>query len=50
MNGWLPEEWNWFITHQQGLAYCCGILGGNQTDFISYYADLAMKIATHPRN
>ena len=49
-NGWLPEEWNWSIANRRELAYCCGILGGNQIDFISHYADLALQIATHPRN
>jgi hypothetical protein len=50
MHGWLPEEWNWYITNRRELAYCCGIFGGNHTAFISHYADLALQIATHPHN
>lgn len=50
VNGWLPDEWNWYVANRRELAYCTGILGGNHVDFISHYADLALKIATHPRN
>lgn len=48
--GWLPDEWHWYLKHQLNRAYCCGIFGGNQVDFIRHYADLALHIATHPRN
>ena len=42
-NGWLPEEWKWcrsiFGNHQK--AFSCGVFGGNQINFINYYADLS---------
>ena len=50
MNGWLPPEWNWYVDHRLTQAFCCGILGGNQVAFINHYADMALQIATHPRN
>lgn len=49
--GWLPPEWVWYRTcgdPQRGE--CCGIFGGNRVDFISHYADLAMKLVGHPLN
>ncbi|WP_370582941.1 DUF6734 family protein [Microcystis sp. LEGE 08355] len=50
--GWLPEEWIWcrkvFVNHQKGVG--CGIFGGNRVDFINYYADLAIKVISHPAN
>ncbi|HEY9878636.1 MAG TPA: DUF6734 family protein [Leptolyngbyaceae cyanobacterium] len=48
--GWLPDEWYWAIAHRYSQAYCCGIFGGNQIDFIRHYADLALQMATHARN
>ncbi|PSR18696.1 hypothetical protein C8255_06125 [filamentous cyanobacterium CCP3] len=50
MNGWLPEEWNWYTANRRELAYCCGIFGGNHVKFINHYADLALKIVTDARN
>ena len=51
-DGWIPEEWLWsrsvFRHHQKAIS--CGILGGNNTDFINYYADLAIKLVEHPPN
>lgn len=48
--GWLPPEWDFYFTHQRNLAYCTGILGGNQVDFLNHYGDIALKIATNPDN
>lgn len=48
--GWLPDEWQWYFSRRRNLAYCCGILGGNQVDFIRHYADVALQIALSPRN
>lgn len=50
MGGWLPDEWNWYFGKQRNLAYCCGILGGNNVDLIRHYADMALKIAINPNN
>ncbi|HEY9805389.1 MAG TPA: DUF6734 family protein, partial [Candidatus Obscuribacterales bacterium] len=49
-NGWLPDEWNWYFAKRRTLAYCCGIMGGNQVDFICHYADMALRIAADPGN
>jgi hypothetical protein len=49
--GWIPEEFEWYISQmdvQRGEN--CGIFGGNQLDFIQYYADTAMKLVEHPIN
>jgi hypothetical protein len=50
INGWLPEEWNWYLARQRNLAYCCGIVGGNRVDFLTHYADRAIEMAINPRN
>ncbi|MGK7897542.1 MAG: DUF6734 family protein [Xenococcus sp. (in: cyanobacteria)] len=49
-NGWLPKEWDWYVSHQGNRAYCCGFLGGNQVAFINHYANTAIKIIEHPKN
>jgi hypothetical protein len=49
--GWIPKEWEWSrSTGQAQKAACCGIMGGNRVDFISYYADQAIKLIEHPPN
>jgi len=48
--GWMPEEWNWAAGQSSTRAICCGILGGNQVDFLRYYSDLALRMIRHPRN
>jgi hypothetical protein len=50
-DGWLPEEWTWYRSAggiQRGE--CCGILGGNNTDFIRHFASQAIRMVEHPRN
>ncbi|MEO5929519.1 MAG: DUF6734 family protein [Candidatus Kapaibacterium sp.] len=49
--GWLPEEWRWYRS-MGGVqrAESCGIVGGSNTDFISYYADQAIRMVEHPDN
>jgi hypothetical protein len=43
IGGSLPCEWTWY-THRRGnVAICCGIVGGNDSDFIAYYADKAIE-------
>jgi len=48
----LPAEWEWsssrrlpYIRHEN-----TGILGGTNTDFIRYYANLGVDLAVNPRN
>ncbi len=50
-NGWLPEQWRWFLagTDKQ-RAECCGVFGGNRLEFINYYADLAIRFIEHTDN
>lgn len=48
--GWLPEEWTWYTSRRISRAVCCGILGGNDTAFLSDYADRAMRMVRDPRN
>lgn len=49
--GWLPEEWAWY--RSSGLpqrAESCGVFGGYETEFINYYANLAIEMINHPAN
>ncbi len=49
--GWLPGEWAWYLS--SGLpqrAESCGVFGGNYTDFIHYYAKLAVRMIEHSAN
>jgi hypothetical protein len=49
-HGWLPEEFNWYVSGRGNQPMCCGIFGGNQVDFINYYADKAIQLVEHPQN
>jgi hypothetical protein len=49
-NGWLPNEWKWFLERQGNWGFCCGILGGNHVDFIRHYSSLALKIVENTNN
>jgi len=49
--GWLPEEWHWYrqrLSRQRGE--CCGIFGGQRTDFIRHYANQALRLALDRAN
>lgn len=49
--GWIPREWEWALSHSElQRGECCGIAGGNQLDFIHYYADTAIRVIEDPRN
>lgn len=49
--GWVPEELSWFMSlGPRQKAECCGIFGGNDLDFISYYADRAIRLIEEPIN
>jgi hypothetical protein len=49
--GWIPEELSRFSAALgEEIAICCGILGGHRVDFISDYADKAMKLAERSEN
>ena len=48
----LPPEWEWArsrsISHFREAN--CGIVGGTRTDFLRYYANLAMDLVLNPKN
>lgn len=48
--GWVPIEWQWFVDHQGNKAACCGIVGGNDVDFIHHYADLGIRSVRSKEN
>jgi hypothetical protein len=48
--GWLPEEWRWYVDRRGAEVLCCGVLGGQRADFISHYAEQAIRMMTHPVN
>lgn len=50
-DGYVPVEWQRYRespTDQQ--AACCGIVGGNETGFVRYYAAIAIRLLQSPRN
>jgi len=42
LGGWLPKEYKYYRTVQGQYALNCGVFGGNNLEFIHYYANLAM--------
>jgi hypothetical protein len=46
----VPPEWTWYTLQRGSEAACCGVLGGHDTAFISYYARNAIRMVEHPRN
>jgi len=49
--GWVPEEIDWFRSlGPRQKAECCGIMGGSNMDFISYYASSAIRLADGANN
>ena len=49
--GWLPEEWTWYaLVGPRRRAANCGVFGGNNLDFIRYYAKTAINLLEDPRN
>ncbi|MCU0526266.1 MAG: hypothetical protein MUF72_15725 [Elainella sp. Prado103] len=48
--GWLPEEWQFYVANRGERGISCGILGGNAVDFINYYADKAIQLIESPEN
>lgn len=48
--GWLPDEWIWYNGRGGNEAVNCGVLGGNHTRFIGYYADQAISMMQHLDN
>jgi hypothetical protein len=50
-NGWIPIEWCWYrATAKFQQAACCGIVGGNDLDFLQRYASTVIRILESPRN
>jgi len=47
--GWLPKEWTAYRADAK-RAECCGVFGGNRLDFITHYADAAMRLVASPQN
>jgi Family of unknown function (DUF6734) len=48
---WLPTEWAWYRGRlEPQVALCCGIVGGSNVEFLRYYANVAMRTLSHPRN
>ena len=50
LDGWLPPEWLWYAAQRGNRAFCCGIFGGHDLEFIRHYANRAIEIVCHPRN
>jgi hypothetical protein len=50
VHGWRPPEWSWYTFRRGSEAACCGVFGGCDTAFISYYARNAIRMIEHPRN
>jgi hypothetical protein len=50
VQGWLPEEWCWYVARKKAEAICCGIVGGTNVDFLAHYADTAIEMIEHPVN
>ena len=50
-DGWIPIEWCWYrATAATQQAACCGIVGGNDLDFLQRYASTVIGILESPRN
>jgi hypothetical protein len=51
VDGWLPDEWSWH--RQPGVVprgECCGIVGGNDVEFLRHYAEQALRLVHDPQN
>jgi hypothetical protein len=44
VNGWVPEELQWYTDFEANEACCCGIFGGNRLDFINQYSEHAIAL------
>jgi hypothetical protein len=42
--GYIPEPFSWYFNKDKQMAYCCGIVGGNNLDFIQFYAKNILDI------
>jgi hypothetical protein len=49
-NGWMPDALRWYIARRGNAAINCGVLGGNDLDFIRRYADLGIRLVQDPAN
>ena len=48
---WLPAEWVWYrAAGVKQRGECCGILGGQNVEFINHYARQAIRLIEHPDN
>jgi hypothetical protein len=48
----LPIEWQWYRSREKHAfrEENCGILGGNDLDFLRYYSSAAIDLVTRPQN
>jgi hypothetical protein len=48
----LPAEWEWSRSHggDRFREDNCGIVGGTRTDFLRYFANLALDVVMNPQN
>jgi len=48
----LPIEWKWYRSREKHAfrEENCGILGGNDLDFLRYYSSAAIDLVTRPQN
>jgi hypothetical protein len=50
-DGEIPEAWSWYRTFSPVQeAACCGIVGGNATEFMRRYAETVLHLLRSPRN
>jgi hypothetical protein len=50
-DGWIPIEWSWYrATSPFHQAACCGIVGGNDVEFLEQYASTVIRILESPLN
>ena len=47
---WIPDEMRWYMARRGNAAVNCGVLGGNQLDFIQQYAESGIRLALDPAN
>jgi hypothetical protein len=49
-DGWIPQEWSWYRQHGTSTGACCGIVGGNDVDFLRQYSSIVIRILESRRN
>lgn len=49
-DGWLPEEFLWYLGTKGEEALCCGVVGGRDVDLLGRYAESALRMVRDPAN